>query len=165
VKAFVAAGLDRDALCSSSRSSEGGGRAADDEVVDGRRGDPSLVLYADCSSSLSNDRASSGSKAFSDRGDRESLQRWNLLRIHFPASNPGSRRYFFSACVSSRNKIPTTTPQETMTVHTRFGSRYGCAAQIESAGNTVGQLSCGFARAPPSEGPRIDLINNQLSAY
>ena len=36
---------------------------------------------------------------------------------------------------------------------------------MESAGNADGQLSWGFARAPPSEGPRIDLRTDQLGIW
>ena len=88
VKAFVVAGFDPDALFSSSWPSDDSGSG---DGVDGRRGDPSVVLHPDdCSLSLNKNKTSSGFTALSERSGFESTYRWNLLRIHLPASRLGS---------------------------------------------------------------------------
>ena len=75
VKARVTAGFDRDSFpfCSSSTSSDDD---TCDERVDCKRGEPVLVLYPEgWSSSLSSERMSSDSAAFSERDDLASAQR------------------------------------------------------------------------------------------
>ena len=167
VNAFPAAGFDRGETIESFKSSDSWGSG---EAVDWRCGDPSLVRYPGGWSSLStlnSDMASLPSTSFSE--PFESAHGQNFLISHFPASRPGSRRCFFSTCVSSRNRNPTTTPHDTMNVMTRFGRRYGNRSQIEPSWNRpCNRLLCiglpastGFANADPRIGPRIDLANGQ----
>lgn len=121
MNAFVTAGFDLVALFDISLRSNDE-IAGSGDGVDGKFGDPSVVLYPGGWSSPNNDDKSR-SPTFSERDGFVFADRQNLRVSHFPVSRPMSRRYFFSACVSSRNKIPITTPQATIEVHTRFGSR------------------------------------------
>ena len=137
VNAFVAAGLHLGTTWLGllrSRDSCGSG-----DGVDRILGEPSEVRYpGGWSSSPNNDTCSSRSAPFSHRDCLDSVHLLNLLMIHFPASRPGSRRCFFSACVSSRKSIPITTPNATITVHTRFGRRYGKRSQMEPGWKMLG---------------------------
>ncbi len=145
VKALVAAGFT---LVETSPYFEFKSNASwgSDEGVEGRFGDPAFVRYpGGCSSveryvgscsSLNRDRVSLRS-AFS-HDVFECVHFTSLLRIHLPVSRPGSRRCFFSSWVSSRNKIPITTPHATITVQTRFGRRYGNLSQMVPGANICG---------------------------
>ncbi len=96
-------------------------------LVDDRRGEPSVVLYpGGSSSSSSNERRSSrfASPPFAKTSPCDP-RRENLLSIHWPVSRPISLRNLFSSCVSSRKRMPITTPQASMIVQTRLGSRNG----------------------------------------
>lgn len=94
-------------------------------------GDPSVVLYPGGESSSIKDCVSEASKAFSHRTCLDLVHPLAFPTSHLPASKPMSLLYFFSACVSSKNNNPTTTPMTTNAVQTKFGSRYGYASNIE----------------------------------
>lgn len=106
---------------------------------DGRRGDPSVVLYPGGSSSSSSDRDSSrfASAAFQSLGISLAAL-LNLLRTHCPTSSPTSLSYFFFSWVSSKKRIPITTPHAKMAAHTTLGSRKGNRSKIVSRLNTEG---------------------------
>ena len=128
--------------------------------VDGWQGEPSVVLYAGGSSSPRSARCSWGlaSPAFSPMG------RWGGLvckrrRSHFLASIPKSRRFFSSSWVSSKKSNPIKTPNAMRTAQTRLGSRNGNWSKIVPRAKNVGKDSQGWAKAPPSAGPRTDLYS------
>lgn len=136
VNALVAAGLDIGEIFTSLRfnASRGSG-----EGVDGRFCEPSVVWYpGGWPSSLNKEMMLSKSATFSFLKDFDLAHLETVLRIHFPASRLGSCRYFFSTCVSSKNKMPIKTPRKMITVHTRFGSRYGYRSQTLPAWKKVG---------------------------
>ena len=80
----------------------------------------------------------------------------NLRRIHCPASRPQSRSYFLSSCVSSRNRMPTASPNRTTAVQNRLGRRYGYVSKMVPV-NTVGHCWTGRARTPPRNPPMMVL--------
>lgn len=63
---------------------------------------------------------------------------WKCFRIHLPASSPTSRLYFFSSCVSSRNRMPIVTPIASMTAQTRLGSKNGNRSRMVLRANSDG---------------------------
>lgn len=122
-----------------------------------RVGELDVLWYADVSWSLSwsIDRISSMDASLSLNGATASRFQ-SLRRIHCPTSRPQSRSYFLSSCVSSRNRIPTVSPNKTTAVQNRFGRRYGYVS------NTVPWKTCGHALAgrastPPRKPPMIVL--------
>lgn len=128
--------------------------------VDGWQGEPSVVLYAGGSSSPRSARCSWGSTspAFSLMGRCAGLVcKWR--RSHFLASIPKSRRCFSSSWVSSKKSKPIKTPNAMRTAQTRLGSKKGNWSNIVPRAKNVGKDSQGWAKAPPSAGPRTDLYS------
>ena len=125
---------------------------------EGWQGEPSVVLYPGGSSSSRSAKSSCrlASPALSTK-TRSTFLVWKRPRSHLRASIPKSRRPFSSPWVSSKNSTPTKTPNARMTAQTRLGSKNGNRSKMVPRGKTVGKDSQGWARAPPSAGPSIDL--------
>ena len=128
------------------------------EGVEGWQGEPSIVLYPGGSSSSRSAKCSwrLASPALLTVIWSADLA-CNWPRSHLPASIPKSRRPFSSSWVSSRKSTPTKTPNARTTAHTRLGSKNGNWSKSVPRAKNLGKDSQGWARAPPSAGPRIDL--------
>ena len=128
--------------------------------VEGWQGDASVDLYAGGSSSPRSARCSWGlaSRDFSPMGRCAGLVcKWRTS--HFLASIPKSQRYFSSSWVSSKKSKPIKTPNAMRTAQTRLGSKNGNWSKMVPRAKNVGKDSQGWAKAPPSAGPRTDLYN------
>lgn len=136
------------------------GRAlGEQEGVEGWWGEPSVVLYPGGSSSSSSAKFSCrlASPALPTTSSSASAAR-KRETSHRRASIPTSRRPFSTSWVSSKNSTPIKTPNARTTAQTRLGSKNGNRSKIVPRWKTEGKDSQGWARAPPSTGPKIDLM-------
>lgn len=83
----------------------------------------------------------------------------SLRKIYCPASRPQSLSYFRSSCVSSKNSMPTVSPNRTTAVQNRFGRRYGYVSKMVPW-KTWGHALAGRARTPPRKPPMMVLRNS-----
>ena len=106
---------------------------------DGCRGEPSFVRYpGGCSSSKRVCASPRFAYPALSKTAKSLSALLKCLRIHLPASSPTSRMYFFSSCVSSRNRMPIVTPIASMTAQTRLGSRNGKRSKMVLRENSDG---------------------------
>jgi hypothetical protein len=142
------------AVVPSSRENDGGSDSEHREELH-RVGELCVLLYSGSIGSVSSMGAAlSLNGAYDTSASTPPLH--TFRSSHWPISRPRSWSYLRSSCVSSRNKIPTVSPQMTTAVQTRFGSRYGNVSKIVPL-NKVGKASAGRARPPPSVAPMMVL--------
>ena len=107
--------------------------------VDGCLGDPSFVWYpGGCSSSRSDCASSIFAYPPLSQPSKSRSTFLKCFKIHLPASSPTSRLCFFTSCVSSRKRMPITTPTANTTAQTRLGRRNGNRSKIVLRANIEG---------------------------
>jgi hypothetical protein len=143
-----------------SLSSSNDGGSEMELLVLHRVGELDVLRYACASWSWSSSMDDNSSREASLSLNGASASRLLILRkIHCPASRPQSRSSFLSSCDSSRNKMPTQSPNRTTAVQNRFGSRYGNVWKMVPW-KTWGHARAGRARNPPRNPPMIVLRNS-----